>query len=158
MNTQDLTVQQPAKPSQLILLFHGVGSSARELAPLGEALAPHVPDALIVSVQAPEASGRGWQWFSVQGITETNRPARVAAAMPGFVQVVNQWPSGMRCLGCRDDADRLLAGRDHGARIDAAGRPAGSPCRRTVGPFRPSRRASPTDRSVRTCCMATPTP
>ena len=91
MNTQDLIVQRPAKPSQLVLLFHGVGSSARDLAPLGEALAPHLPNAVIVSVQAPEASGRGWQWFSVQAVTEMNRPARVTAAMPGFVQAVMQW-------------------------------------------------------------------
>lgn len=91
MNTHDLIVQRPAKPIQLVLLFHGVGSSAHDLAPLGEALAPHLPDAMIVSVQAPEASGRGWQWFSVQAITEANRPARVTAAMPCFTQAVMQW-------------------------------------------------------------------
>ena len=91
MTTEDLIVQRPAKPKQLVLLFHGVGSSARDLAPLGEALAPHLPDAAIVSVQAPGASGRGWQWFSVQGVTEADRPARVAAAMPGFVQGVMRW-------------------------------------------------------------------
>lgn len=91
MNTHDLIVQRPAKPSQLVLLFHGVGSSARDLAPLGEALAPHLPDAVIVSVQAPEASGRGWQWFSVQAVTEANRPGRVTAAMPSFVQAVVRW-------------------------------------------------------------------
>ena len=74
-----------------MLLFHGVGSSARDLAPLGEALAPHLPNAAIMSVQAPDASGQGWQWFSVQGVTEANRPERVAAAMPGFMQAVRQW-------------------------------------------------------------------
>ena len=78
-------------PKQLVLLFHGVGSSARDLAPLGEALAPHLPNAAIVSAQAPERSGRGWQWFSVQGVIEADRPARVAAAMPGFQQTVEQW-------------------------------------------------------------------
>jgi phospholipase/carboxylesterase len=84
-------VQRPAAPSQLVLLFHGVGSSARDLAPLGEALAPYLPGATIVSLQAPEAAGPGWQWFSVQGITESDRPARVAAAMPAFLQAVRQW-------------------------------------------------------------------
>ncbi len=91
MNNQDVIIQQPATPSQLVLLFHGVGSTARHLVPLAEALAPHLPEALIVSVQAPDASGPGWQWFSVGGITEANRPARVAAATPGFVDAVNQW-------------------------------------------------------------------
>ena len=60
MTTQVLIVQHPATPNQLVLLFHGVGSSARDLAPLGEALAPHLPDAAIVSLQAPEASGAGF--------------------------------------------------------------------------------------------------
>ena len=84
-------LQRPTVPSQLVLLFHGVGSSARDLAPLGAALAPHLPGAAIVSVQAPEASGPGWQWFSVQGVSEVNRPARVAGAMARFTQVVRQW-------------------------------------------------------------------
>jgi len=91
MSIHDLIVQRPATPSQLVLLFHGVGSSARDLVPLGEALVPHLPGATIVSVQAPEAAGPGWQWFSVQGVTEADRPARVAAAMPAFLQAVRQW-------------------------------------------------------------------
>ena len=91
MTPRDLIVQQPATPSQLVLLFHGVGSSARDLMPLGEAMAPHLPAAAIVSLQAPEAAGPGRQWFSIQGVTETDRPARVAAAMPGFRQAVGQW-------------------------------------------------------------------
>ena len=65
MASADLIVQRPAAPKQLLLLFHGVGSSARDLEPLGEALAPHLPDAAIVSVQSPESVGRGRQWFSV---------------------------------------------------------------------------------------------
>ncbi len=91
MNTLDLVVQQPPTPQHLVLLFHGVGSNASDLVPLGEALAPHLPAAVIVSVQAPDAAGRGWQWFSVQGVTEADRPARVAAAMPGFLQSVRRW-------------------------------------------------------------------
>ena len=91
MTNHDLIVQRPVTPSQLVLLFHGVGSSARDLVPLGEALAPHLPGATIVSLQAPEAAGPGWQWFSVRGVTEADRPARVAAAMPAFLQAVRQW-------------------------------------------------------------------
>ena len=91
MTSHDLIIQRPATPSHLLLLLHGVGSSARDLVPLGEALAPHLPAATIVSLQAPEAAGPGWQWFSVQGVTEVNRPARVAAAMPTFLRAVRQW-------------------------------------------------------------------
>ncbi len=91
MNTHDLIIQQPAAPRMLVLLLHGVGSNARDLAPLGRALAGQLPDATVVSVQSPEAAGNGWQWFSVQGVTETSRPGRVAAAMPSFVQAVQDW-------------------------------------------------------------------
>lgn len=91
MSIHDLIVQRPDTPSQLLLLFHGVGSNARDLAPLGQALAPHVPTAAIVSLQAPEAAGPGWQWFSVQGISEADRPARVASAMPAFLRSVRRW-------------------------------------------------------------------
>lgn len=92
-----LIIQQPpAAPgaeSELLLLFHGVGSSAEDLLPLGEALAAHRPLAWVVSVRSPEPSdlGGGWQWFSVRGITEANRPERVAAALPRFLQTVSHW-------------------------------------------------------------------
>ena len=89
-----LIVHRPAEaPRQLVLLFHGVGADAADLAPLGEALIPHLPAACIVSVQAPDACdlGGGWQWFSVQGANDANRPARVAAALPRFVEAVRHW-------------------------------------------------------------------
>lgn len=107
----DLIVQQPAGAQHLVLLFHGVGSHASALLPLGQALAPHRADALIVSVQAPDAQGSGRQWFSVQGVTEANRPARVAATMPRFVQAVREWQqaSGL------DTARTTLIGFSQGA-------------------------------------------
>lgn len=91
----DLILQRPdaAADPELLLLFHGVGSSAQDLQPLGEALAAQRPGAWVVSVRAPQPSelGRGWQWFSVQGVTEANRPGRVAAALPAFAQRVAAW-------------------------------------------------------------------
>jgi len=44
-----------------------------------------------VRAPLPSDFGRGWQWFSVQGVTEANRPERVAAAMPAFQQRVADW-------------------------------------------------------------------
>jgi phospholipase/carboxylesterase len=107
----DLILQQPAQRSRLVLLFHGVGSNAQDLAPLGRALAQHLPDVLLVSVQAPDAVGRGWQWFSVQGVTEANRSERVAAAMPRFLQAIEHWQheSGL------DAAATTLIGFSQGA-------------------------------------------
>ena len=93
----DLLIHRPddatAATPQLLLLFHGVGSSAEDLRPLGEALATLQPQAFVVSVRSPQASdfGQGWQWFSVQGVTEADRPARVAAAMPHFIDTVRAW-------------------------------------------------------------------
>lgn len=47
----------------------------------------------MVSVGGAEPSGNpaGRQWFSVQGITEDNRQARVDAIMPTFIETVRYW-------------------------------------------------------------------
>lgn len=95
MNMSDaILIQRPtATPDELILLFHGVGAQPADLVPLERALARQRPSAWVVSVRSPHASdlGRGWQWFSVVGVTESNRPARVAEAMPRFVEAVHHW-------------------------------------------------------------------
>lgn len=88
-----LVLQSPAQPRALFLLFHGVGATPHDLAPLGARLAREFPDAAIVSVPGPDHSdlGGGFQWFSVRGVTEQNRPERVAATLERFVQTVRQW-------------------------------------------------------------------
>jgi phospholipase/carboxylesterase len=88
-----IVVSRPALPVGLVLLFHGVGASAGNLVPLAELIARSLPQAMVVSVDAPFASdlGAGRQWFSVRGITEENRPARIAVAMPVFQQAVRGW-------------------------------------------------------------------
>ena len=60
---------------------------------IGSWFAPLFPDALVVSVGGAEPSGNpaGRQWFSVQGITEDNRQARVNAIMPTFIETVRYW-------------------------------------------------------------------
>ena len=90
-----IIIQQPLHAAQqLLVLHHGVGASAQHMVPLGQRLAAQFPNAFIVSVQAPSASDispGGAQWFSVQGITDENRPARVAEVMPAFIQNVRYW-------------------------------------------------------------------
>jgi phospholipase/carboxylesterase len=78
---------------QLFLLFHGVGAAPDDLVPLGQILAQQFPQSAIVSVQAPHDCpySSGYQWFSVDGITEEQRPVRTAQAMPLFQQAVQQW-------------------------------------------------------------------
>jgi phospholipase/carboxylesterase len=116
----DILIQRPAAPgvaTELLLLFHGVGSSAEDLRPLGQMLAERRPLAWVVSVRSPDASdlGQGWQWFSVQGVSEANRPARVAATMPRFVEAVKTWqresgisPSGTVLVGFSQGAIMAL--------------------------------------------------
>jgi len=65
---------------------------------LGRAIAGTDPQAAVISVASPDPSdlgpagqGSGFQWFSVRGITEDNRPARVAKAMPRFIACVRDW-------------------------------------------------------------------
>jgi phospholipase/carboxylesterase len=93
MHDASIVVARPANAKLLVLLFHGVGSSAANLVPLGDAIAQAHPDAMVVSVDAPHAStlGSGREWFSVLGVTEQNRPARIAKVMPGFLQTVARW-------------------------------------------------------------------
>ena len=87
-------IQQPQLPAaQLILLFHGVGSDARPMQPLAERLAAEFAQAMVVIVAAPYRadSGTGFQWYPVVDITEENRVARIAAAMPAFEACVVHW-------------------------------------------------------------------
>jgi len=94
MNTNAL-VRRPASgtPDLLFLLFHGVGANAAHMAGLATRLAAEYPQAAVACLDAPDpfdvapAAG-GRQWFSVQGVTEGNRPARVAAALPRFIAEV----------------------------------------------------------------------
>jgi phospholipase/carboxylesterase len=110
----DLVIHRPAPPpagtpAPLVLLFHGVGSSAEDLRALGEVLAERLPTACVVSVRSPDRCdlGAGWQWFSVRGITEENRPERIAQAMPRFLETVRQWQS-MSMTGARPSSTTLL--------------------------------------------------
>lgn len=88
-----VVIQEPSSPARMFLLFHGVGATPLSLAALGDVLAKSFPKAVVVSIQAPDASdfGQGYQWFSVQGVTEENRVERIEAAMPAFVDTIKTW-------------------------------------------------------------------
>ena len=93
MKHESFVVQSPEKPAQqLLLLFHGVGDNAANMGQIGSWFAPVFPDVLIVSVGGVEPCGpAGRQWFSVQGVTEENRQARIDAIMPTFIETVCYW-------------------------------------------------------------------
>nr|WP_137732579.1 esterase [Rubrivivax pictus] len=73
------------QPEQLMLLLHGWGASAADMAPLARTLQAAFPQAALLAPQGfePVDSGlAGRQWFSLDGVTEDTRPARVAAVLP----------------------------------------------------------------------------
>ena len=97
-HTGDMTnvlarLPESGNPDLLFLLFHGVGANAEHMAVLAQRLAQEYPQAAVLCIDAPDAfdaapAGDGRQWFSIQGIDDANRPARVAAALPRFVATV----------------------------------------------------------------------
>ncbi|WP_332826002.1 esterase [Ramlibacter sp.] len=93
MHDAAIVIARPPGATQLVLLFHGVGASAANLKPVGEAIALARPDAVVVSVDAPHPStlGSGREWFPVVGITEQNRPQRIEQALPLFLDTVAHW-------------------------------------------------------------------
>jgi phospholipase/carboxylesterase len=108
-----IVVQQPSVVEQLILLFHGVGAKPESLLSLGQHLMHAFPQSMVVSVAAPYVSdlGMGYQWFSVQGVTEENRPPRVQSVMPLFAREVSRWQS----LAGVDAMQTALIGFSQGA-------------------------------------------
>lgn len=111
--SDDIIIQSPLEPQRLILLFHGVGSTPQSMVPLGRRLADEFAEAAVVSVPSPDASdlGGGYQWFSVRGITEEDRPERIAATMPRFVATVERLQKA-----CGSSPDRtVLIGFSQGA-------------------------------------------
>lgn len=75
----------------LVILLHGVGSCGADLAPLGTLWAAALPDTDFAAPDAPFAfdqASTGRQWFSILGVTEENRTARVVEARAAFDHTV----------------------------------------------------------------------
>ena len=73
------------RAEQLMLLLHGWGARAADMAPLARQLRLAFPQAAMLAPEGFEPAdpgGPGRQWFSLTGVTEDNRPARVAALLP----------------------------------------------------------------------------
>ncbi|MFM2119759.1 MAG: hypothetical protein RL722_1227 [Pseudomonadota bacterium] len=86
--SSDLEWLPAGQPAQLMVLLHGVGADPAGLAPLARVLRERFPQAAVLAPAGFEAfdmAPQGRQWFSVRGVTEGNRPARVAVALPRLV-------------------------------------------------------------------------
>lgn len=88
-----------------VIFLHGVGGTGAGMQPLAEALNLTVP-AQFPDGCEPFDMGQGRKWFSVKGVTEENRPARVAQALPAFRQMIE---------GYGVPKDSLLIGFSQGA-------------------------------------------
>lgn len=92
-------------PAKRIVFLHGVGGSGALMRPLAERLD------LAFEAQCPDGPqtydvGSGRQWFSVKGVTEANRPARIAEALPAFTTIIEAFG---------DPRETLLIGFSQGA-------------------------------------------
>lgn len=99
---------------QLFILLHGVGATASDLVPLANKLRTTFPDAAFLLPEGTypfEGGGNGRQWFSIRGVTEENRVARVAAALPGLHALVKQAQDRFGVL----QSDTALIGFSQGA-------------------------------------------
>ena len=99
---------------QLFVLLHGVGSSSSDLLPLANRIQAAFPEAALLlpdGISPFEGGGDRWQWFSIRDVTEENRPARVAAAMPALRELVHHGQERFNIL----PSDTALAGFSQGA-------------------------------------------
>jgi phospholipase/carboxylesterase len=81
-----------------VIFLHGVGSSGAGMQPLASALGLSTEQGYFPDGLQPFDSGPGRQWFSVQGITEANRPERIAAALPAFSKRLSEFGPLKDCI------------------------------------------------------------
>jgi phospholipase/carboxylesterase len=99
---------------QLFILLHGVGAKPSDLLPLANRLKIAFPLAaflLPAGTHSFDGGGGGRQWFSIRGVTEENRKARVSEAMPVLRAKVKQAQDRFNVL----QSDTALIGFSQGA-------------------------------------------
>lgn len=92
--------ERGSSAAQLMLLLHGWGASAEDMAPLAQVLRQQFPQAVVLAPQGFEpmdALLSGRQWFSLDDISEAKRAQRIAAAVPRLADWVRaaQQASGL---------------------------------------------------------------
>lgn len=102
----------PAK--QLFIMLHGVGSKPSDLVPLANYLKEVFPGAAFFLPEGThpfDGGGHGRQWFSIGAVSEENRVARVAEAMPVLRELVKHAQDRYNIL----QTDTALIGFSQGA-------------------------------------------
>lgn len=99
--TRDLEWLPEGSPAQLLLIFHGVGDSARGMAPLAALLRHQFPQSAVVAADGffpfDAAPVDGRQWFSLAGVTDDNRAARVAEVVPRLAEWIRAQQARLGC-------------------------------------------------------------
>ncbi len=101
-------------PKQLFILLHGVGASSADLVPLANKLKDVFPNAAFLLPDGTfpfEGGGNGRQWFSIRGVTEENRRARVAEAIPTLNAIVSDAQDRLNII----QSDTALVGFSQGS-------------------------------------------
>lgn len=91
MTTIRLSPLNGAPPRALMVLLHGVGDDGASMLPLAQKLQRSLPDVAFTVPDAtmPSDLGHvGFQWFSIRGVTDANRSARILAALPTVEDLV----------------------------------------------------------------------
>ena len=104
------------RPRQLFILLHGLGVDSSDLVPLAHQLQVVYPDAafLIPEGIAPFDGGViGRQWYSINGMTEENRHARITSALPALHSLVQHAQDKLSIL----PTDTALVGFSQGANM-----------------------------------------
>lgn len=67
---------------KVVVLLHGVGSDGANMATLAHEWQKELDDVIWLTPNAPFNCdfGNGYQWFSLQNVTDENRPSRIEAA------------------------------------------------------------------------------
>lgn len=120
MISQYVIVQQPAQAAeQLFLLYHGTSDNPESMAQIGSWFARAFPQALVVSVGAPQPSGPppGRQWFAETDAQDITSRQRVDAVLPHFVETVHYWqqqsgvkPAATALVGFSQGSTMVLEG------------------------------------------------
>ncbi len=99
---------------QIFILLHGVGARSSDLLPLANKFRNAFPSAAFLLPDGTfpfDGGGNGRQWFSINSVTEENRAARVAEAMPILYTLVKNAQDRFKML----QSDTALVGFSQGA-------------------------------------------
>ncbi len=77
----------------IVIFLHGVGSRGSHLKPILDYWKSKMPEVIFAAPNAPfpfAGGGDGFEWFSLNAISEQNRPQRVLEAREHFDNTLNQ--------------------------------------------------------------------